>query len=94
MVYPMDKLWLQRTPACEMRLLICEACLLHTHTCGCTVHTDVFSQLDAQLYKMYRFFLSVVQHEVNRQLPAAQNLFKVLLFASLAVVVVLVCHLM
>ena len=54
----------------------------------------MFSQLNAQLYKMYRFFLSVVQHEVNRQLPAAQNLFKVLLFASLAVVVVLVYHLM
>ena len=56
--------------------------------------SEATAQLDAQLYEMYRFFLSLVQHEVNRQLPAAQNLFKVFLFASLAVVVVLVYHLM
>ena len=66
--------------------------LYSTH--GCFVRSEATAQLDAQLYKMYRFFFSVVQHEVNRQLPAAQNLFKVLLFASLAVVVVLVYHLM
>ena len=74
------------------------ACYTHIH--AVVQYTRMFfrseatAQLDAQLYEMYRFFLSLVQHEVNRQLPAAQNLFKVLLFASLAVVVVLVYHLM
>ena len=52
--------------------------------------SEATAQMDRQLQAMYCFFVSVVQHEVGRQLPMAQSLYQTLVLAAVAIVIALV----